>query len=107
MIDTELKKKFAAFIKANLTSDSMSEEDIIWILDECDKGNKPTYDDFVKARRQPKNIESEDIHCQNCKNSLLTFADDPCKNCLMPDDHQPTGFVHTCFDKKEKETEVN
>ena len=37
MIDTELKKKFAAFIKANLTSDSMSEEDIIWILDECDK----------------------------------------------------------------------
>lgn len=101
MIDIELKKKFAAFIKANLNSNYMSEEDIIWILDECDKGNKPTYDDFVKARRQPKVIESKDIHCKNCKHWLLALADDPCKNCLELDTDQPLGFRHTCFEKKD------
>lgn len=101
MIDTELKKKMAAFIKENLTGGSMSEEDIIWIMDECDKGNKPTYDDFVKARKQPKVIESKDIHCKNCKHWLLALADDPCKNCLELDTDQPLGFRHTCFEKKD------
>ena len=101
MIDNELKKKFAAFIKANLPSDSMSEEDIAWIMDECDKGNKPTYDDFVKARRQPKNIESGDIRCKNCKNSSLHIWEDPCKNCLKLDMDQPSGLRHTCFEKKD------
>ena len=101
MIDTELKKKMAAFIKENLTGGSMSEEDIIWIMDECDKGNKPTYDDFVKARKQPKVIESKDIRCKNCKNCVLSIKDDPCKRCLEWDIDQPLGFRHTCFEKKD------
>jgi len=112
MIDNELKKKFAAFIKANLPSDSMSEEDIAWIMDECDKGNKPTYDDFVKARRQPKVIESEDICCYNCRNLCKSFDEEPCKNCLIPDERQPFLFRHPHFVDKhphfeEKETVVH
>ena len=101
MIDTELKKKMAAFIKENLTGDFMSEEDIAWIMDECDKGNKPTYDDFVKARKQPKVIESKDIRCKNCKNSSLQIWEDPCKNCLELDTDQPMAYRHTCFEKKD------
>lgn len=101
MIDNELKKKFAAFIKANLPSESMSEEDIAWIMDECDKGNKPTYDDFVKARRQPKVIESEDICCYNCRNLYKSFDEEPCKNCLIPDERQPFLFRHPHFEEKE------
>lgn len=112
MIDNELKKKMASFIKENLTGGFMSEEDIIWIMDECDKGNKPTYDDFVKARKQPKVIESKDICCYNCRNLCKSFDEEPCKNCLITDERQPFLFRHPYFVDKhphfeEKETVVH
>ena len=105
MIDTELKKKFAAFIKANLSSNYMSEEDIIWILDECDKGNKPTYDDFVKARRQSKNIESEEIHfCSKCKHQSCKPDEEPCKTCS---EYPHPGYLSMDSKWEKKDTVVH
>ena len=86
-ITDEEKIQLAKLFKGLIPNGTLDEDDILWIMNEVENGNRDiSFEDFMKAKQERHDKfaakKSEDPHfCFKCKHQACKPDEEPCKNC--------------------------
>lgn len=113
-ITDEEKRQLAKLFKGIIPNGTLDEDDILWIMNEVENGNKDvSFEDFMKAKQERHDkwaaTKSEEPHfCFKCKHQTCKADEEPCKNCnewphpgslTMDSKWEPKGVEDTHFCK--------
>lgn len=86
-ITDEEKRQVAKLFKGLIPNGTLDEDDILWIMNEVENGNRDiSFEDFMKAKQEGHDKcatkKSEEPHlCSKCKYQDCKAYEEPCKNC--------------------------
>ena len=84
-ITEEEKRQLAKFFKTMLPNDTLDEDDILWIMNEVENGNKDVdFDEFMKAKKVRTLVakKTDEPHfCFKCKYQTCKSHEEPCRSC--------------------------
>ena len=107
-ITEEEKKQLAKLFKAMLPNNVLNEDDILWIMNEVENGNKGVdFDVFMKAKKERECQKT----CSTCKYYDIPYNPDdvaPCRSCVRYDKWEAKEEEpHFCFKCKHQICNAN